>query len=181
MKDKYYNNNTVEPVEKKYIIKGVTIVIAFILFITLLPSLFFIPLFQSLSKEYRNYLNVKKQCDITVQGTVVDYKEWVNHDYEDNRDSTGYAPIVAYEYNGNEYKYESRYFTSGHKLGVGTNVEMRINSDNAEIAYLPSYKGDVTFAAVGTVIGVIIYSLFAISTVIVVISIIMLIIRRKKA
>ncbi|MGB4090371.1 MAG: hypothetical protein WBK46_00330 [Ruminococcus flavefaciens] len=62
MKDKYYNNNTVEPVEKKYIIKGVTIVIAFVLFITFLPSLFFIPLFQSLSKEYRNYLNVKNSA-----------------------------------------------------------------------------------------------------------------------
>ena len=174
------NNNKVyvneKTAEKKTLINSIFkiySVILIILIIFIVPILPIMLMFGSSCKIMHEYSVMKKKCDVSVQGTIVDFIEF-NPEYDERE--TAYRAVFSYEYNGKEYIYQQSDINMLDKTSIGKKYEILIYSDDPNIAYIPPVRGEIRFNTVIIIAGGIISLILGIGVVLLFIKII----RRKK-
>lgn len=83
----------------------------------------------------------KKQCTYKTTAIVSDIRENTDSD-----DTTTYAPVYNYTYNGDEHTVVRSYYSSNMKLRVGDEVEFYLDPNDPEKYYCPSEKGSKVFS-----------------------------------
>ena len=144
------------PIEEALPIKIIdkTIKIIITLFF-ILPLLLMATLFLFIGgKGIFTFVHSRKVCTESVTGYVIDYKEIV---YTNKGKTTTYRPVFGYSYNNNEYTYEGHTSSSKKEYEIGQQIEVRVDPDSPDVAYVPEYKDNSIFFVIPEIICLGIY------------------------
>lgn len=136
------NGHPVNPfgyVEKKLRIMKIIIPLFLVMFFSIF---FFVGTFVSNVQK-----KAKKICTEPVNAIVCDMAR------STSSDSTTYAPIYEFEYNGMTYKIQSNTYSSPMPLQVGDNVQIFVEPGNPDRIYSPHEKATTMVGRVFQIIG----------------------------